>query len=76
MLLPCCCNTGEQQPFAWAYMWDFPNVFCRAGRGIAAECFVSSMLSMKISSCICRTGNRIAAEQQLKFHFWAGLFSQ
>ena len=57
-------------------MWDFPHVFCRAGRGIAAEYFVSSMLSMKISSCICCTGNRIAAEQQLKFHFWAGLFSQ
>ena len=30
----------------------------------------------KLPSCICRTGNRIAAVQQLKFHFWAGLFSQ
>ena len=28
----------------------------------------------KLPSCICRTGNRIAAVQQLKFHFWAGLF--
>ena len=27
-------------------------------------------------SCICRTGKRIAAEQQLKLYFWAGLFSQ
>ena len=30
----------------------------------------------ELCSCICRTGKRIAAEQQLKFHYWAGLFSQ
>ena len=82
--LPCdsCHAVAMQLQYWWTtaflhgHMWDFPHVFCRAGRGIAAEYFVSSMLSMKISSCICRTGNRIAAEQQLKFHFWAGLFSQ
>ena len=77
--LPCCCHAVAilvNNSLLHGHMWDFPHVFCRAGRGIAAEYFVSSMLSMKISSCICRTGNRIAAEQQLKFHFWAGLFSQ
>ena len=67
---------SQKSSLLHGHMWDFPHVFCRAGRGIAAEYFVLSMLSMKISSCICCTGNRIAAEQQLKFHFWAGLFSQ
>ena len=77
--LPCCYHAVAilvNNSLLHGHMWDFPHVFCRAGRGIAAEYFVSSMLSMKISSCICRKGNRIAAEQQLKFHFWAGLFSQ
>ena len=40
------------------------NIFCRL------------CCQWKLPSCICRTGNRIAAVQQLKFHFWAGLFSQ
>ena len=76
--LPCCCHAVAMlvnNSLLHGHMWYFPHVFCRT-RGIAAEYFVSSMLSMKISSCICCTGNRIAAEQQLMFHFWAGLFSQ
>ena len=32
--------------------------------------------SWVLTSCICRTGKRIATEQQYKFYFWAGLFYQ
>ena len=30
----------------------------------------------KLSSCICRTGNRIAAEEQLEFQFLAGIAAE
>ena len=74
-------TTGFQK---LSLLWFFAG-FCHAGKGIAAEHIVrqSSLLSMRIVLMYlphrkknCRTGKRIAAEQQLKFHYWAGLFSQ
>ena len=60
------------------HMWDFPHIFAVQEEELPLNILCGSYLccQWKLSLCICRTGNRIAAVQQLKFHFWAGLFSQ
>ena len=72
-LLTCCCHAkseSKREKVKVAMQLHVPqeelplNILCRL------------CCQWKLPSCICRTGNRIAAVQQLKFHFWAGLFSR
>ena len=79
--LPCCCHAVAMlvnNSLLHGRMWDFPHVFAVQEEELPLNILCGSYLccQWKMSLCICRTGNRIAAEQQAKFHFWAGLFSQ